>query len=103
MKDLELRNSSLQKLTLCTLLIRAFTGVYWDNHVHGTYRCIVCNQELFSSSKKFESGSGWPSFYDIIQYGAVKEIVDTSLGMKRTEVVCTKVSSLFGSLLSPSD
>lgn len=75
----------------CTLLIRAFTGVYWDNHKDGTYRCVVCNEELFSSSNKFESGSGWPSFYDIIQYGAVKEIVDNSVGMTRTEVVCAKV------------
>jgi hypothetical protein len=73
------------------LLIRAFTGVYWDNHKDGTYRCVVCNQELFSSSTKFDSGSGWPSFYDIIQYGAVKENVDTSLGVRRTEIVCAQV------------
>ena len=77
---------------------RAFTGIYWDNHKDGTYRCVVCNQELFSSSTKFESGSGWPSFSDIIQYGAVKEIVDTSHGMRRTEIVCAKCGAHLGHL-----
>ncbi|CAB4032819.1 peptide-methionine (R)-S-oxide reductase, partial [Paramuricea clavata] len=76
----------------------AFTGVYLDNHKDGTYRCIVCNQELFSSSTKFDSGSGWPSFYDIIQYGAVKENVDTSLGMRRTEIVCAQCGAHLGHL-----
>ncbi|XP_028405464.1 uncharacterized protein LOC114528082 isoform X2 [Dendronephthya gigantea] len=77
---------------------RAFTGVYWDNHKDGIYRCVVCNQELFSSTTKFESGSGWPSFYEVIQNGSVKEIVDTSHGMRRTEIVCAKCGAHLGHL-----
>ena len=74
-----------------SFFVRAFTGIYWDHEKPGIYRCIVCDQELFSSSTKFNSGSGWPSFYDIMKQGTVKELVDRSLGMKRTEIVCSKV------------
>ena len=74
-----------------SFFVRAFTGIYWDHEKPGIYRCIVCDQELFSSSTKFNSGSGWPSFYDVMKQGTVKELVDRSLGMKRTEIVCSKV------------
>jgi peptide-methionine (R)-S-oxide reductase len=67
---------------------RAFSGVYWDHHGTGTYRCICCGAELFTSADKFESGSGWPSFTQPAADDAVNEHVDTSLGMARTEVRC---------------
>jgi peptide-methionine (R)-S-oxide reductase len=67
---------------------RAFTGIYWDHHGTGTYRCICCDAELFTSADKFESGSGWPSFTQPAADDAVNEHVDTSLGMARTEVRC---------------
>lgn len=75
---------------------RAFTGKYWDNHDHGIYRCAGCGQELFSSDTKFDSGTGWPSFYQALDPKAVKEITDTSFGMKRTEVVCSRCGGHLG-------
>ena len=73
------------------LHFRSFTGEYWDNHRKGIYKCIVCEEDLFSSDTKFESGSGWPSFYDVLEKGKVKTIRDTKYGMVRTEVVCAQV------------
>jgi len=66
----------------------AFTGIYWDHHGTGTYRCICCGAELFTSADKFESGSGWPSFTQPAADDVVNEHVDTSLSMARTEVRC---------------
>ncbi|MBI3859600.1 MAG: peptide-methionine (R)-S-oxide reductase MsrB [Thaumarchaeota archaeon] len=66
----------------------AFTGKYWDNHEKGTFHCIVCGTSLFSSETKFESGTGWPSFFQPVSEGAIKEDVDRSYGMTRTEVSC---------------
>ena len=68
---------------------RAFTGKYWDNHDRGTYQCVVCGTPLFSSETKFESGTGWPSFFQPVSRDAVKEDVDRSYGMTRTEVSCS--------------
>ena len=65
-----------------------FTGKYWDNHERGTYSCIVCGTPLFSSDTKFESGTGWPSFFQPVSKGIVKEDADRSFGMVRTEVTC---------------
>uniref|UniRef100_A0A7M5WX26 Peptide-methionine (R)-S-oxide reductase n=1 Tax=Clytia hemisphaerica TaxID=252671 RepID=A0A7M5WX26_9CNID len=67
---------------------RAFTGEYWNNHKKGIYKCVVCNEDLFTSETKFDSGSGWPSFYDVLTKGKVKLISDKSHFMVRTEVLC---------------
>jgi len=75
---------------------RAFSGKYWDEHRSGIYRCAVCGQELFSSEAKFESGTGWPSFYAPINKGAVIENTDDSHGMRRTEVLCSRCQSHLG-------
>ena len=74
----------------------AFTGALWDNHEKGVYYCAGCQQELFSSETKFESGSGWPSFYQPIKEGAVAVGTDTSYGMVRDEVVCSKCGGHLG-------
>src|SRR5262245_50538999 len=69
---------------------RAFTGIYWDNHQSGVYKCICCSQELFNSSTKFDSGTGWPSFWQPIKKDNVEELEDRSYGMVRTEVNCSR-------------
>ena len=75
---------------------RAFTGAYWDNHDDGMYRCVVCDEPLFSSGTKFESGSGWPSFFEPADPARVAEVTDTSHGMVRTEVTCARCGSHLG-------
>ena len=75
---------------------RPFTGTYWDHHGDGTYRCIVCNEPLFDSGTKFESGTGWPSFYDVIQGGHVSTHTDRQWGMTRTEVNCGNCGAHLG-------
>ncbi|HSX01920.1 MAG TPA: peptide-methionine (R)-S-oxide reductase MsrB [Candidatus Saccharimonadia bacterium] len=73
-----------------------WTGVYVDNHADGMYRCAACGQELFSSATKFESGSGWPSFYDVAAAGRVELHDDDSVGMRRTEVTCARCGAHLG-------
>ena len=73
-----------------------FTGEYLDNHEHGVYRCVVCGQELFSSRTKFDSGTGWPSFYEPVNDSSVASKSDRSLWMKRTELVCGNCGSHLG-------
>ena len=68
----------------------AFTGKYWNLHDDGTYHCVCCNAKLFSSGTKFESGSGWPSFYAPVDEKNLKMIDDASYGMRRTEVQCAQ-------------
>ena len=75
---------------------RAFTGALWDNKDAGTYRCAGCGQALFSSETKYESGSGWPSFYEPTGGDAVESREDRSLGMRRTEAVCRQCGSHLG-------
>lgn len=75
---------------------RAFTGKYWNNHEHGIYRCICCGNALFSSDTKFESGTGWPSFWQPIAKENVSTDQDATLGMMRTEVRCAKCEGHLG-------
>lgn len=77
---------------------RAFTGAYWDEHAEGTYRCICCDAPLFSSATKFDSGTGWPSFFAPAADGGVEESVDTSHGMRRVEVHCQRCGAHLGHL-----
>lgn len=73
-----------------------FTGDYWDNHEKGTYRCVVCGAELFSSSTKFESGTGWPSFWEPVKKESVKEKDDHRYDMRRIEAECANCQSHLG-------
>lgn len=75
---------------------RAFTGEYWDNHDDGMYACVVCGEPLFSSDTKYESGSGWPSFWAPLSDGAVATDSDTSHGMVRTEALCSNCGAHLG-------
>lgn len=79
---------------------RAFTGKFWDHHEKGTYTCAVCSTELFSSETKYDSGSGWPSFYDALDKTKVEEIKDISYGMVRIEIVCKKCKSHLGHIFN---
>lgn len=67
---------------------RAFTGRFWDHHEHGTYTCVCCNTPLFTSDAKFDSGCGWPSYFEPIDPANVEEKMDRSYGMIRTEIIC---------------
>lgn len=75
-----------------------FSGKYWDHKGDGLYRCVVCDTPLFDSDTKFESGSGWPSFYDVVDQGNVELKADHSIGMRRTEVVCAECGAHLGHL-----
>ncbi len=75
---------------------RAFTGEYWDCHDDGTYHCVVCDTALFSSDTKFESGSGWPSFFESVGPDVVEIHSDSSHGMVREEAVCAKCGAHLG-------
>ena len=75
---------------------RAFTGQYWDHHEAGEYRCAACGEPLFASNSKFDSGTGWPSFYRPIDADAVAEKTDGSHGMVRVEALCRRCGSHLG-------
>jgi peptide-methionine (R)-S-oxide reductase len=74
----------------------AFTGTYWDNHASGVYRCVACDAPLFGSDTKFESGTGWPSFWAPIDSANVEIEEDRSLAMRRTEVHCAQCGAHLG-------
>ena len=84
------------QVTRCSATERPFTGQYWNHHEDGTYTCVGCGQELFSSDAKFDSGSGWPSYYEAVATDSVTEIKDISYGMVRTEIVCSKCEAHLG-------
>ena len=75
---------------------RAFSGAYWDTKTPGLYRCVVCDLELFHSDTKYDSGSGWPSFWEPIDGDRVTLHTDTAFGMVRTEVRCARCDSHLG-------
>jgi peptide-methionine (R)-S-oxide reductase len=75
---------------------RAFTGEYWNNHEKGIYKCICCGNDLFLSDTKFESGTGWPSFFRPVAPENVREKTDRSLFMTRTEVLCARCGAHLG-------
>jgi len=74
----------------------AFTGAYWDNHEQGTYRCVCCGAELFSSEHKFDSGTGWPSFWRPVKQDTVATEEDDSFFMRRTEALCGRCDAHLG-------
>ena len=74
----------------------AFTGKYWDNHEDGMYRCACCGAELFDSATKFESGSGWPSFWAPVDPAKVRTETDLSHGMERVEALCAQCDAHLG-------
>jgi peptide-methionine (R)-S-oxide reductase len=75
---------------------RAFTGAYWDTKEPGVYRCVCCGNELFDAKTKFDSGTGWPSFYAPLDPARVRTEVDRSLFMKRVEVLCARCDAHLG-------
>jgi peptide-methionine (R)-S-oxide reductase len=75
-----------------------FTGKYYKHNDKGTYNCAACGAELFSSETKYDSGSGWPSFYNVVNKKAIKEVLDDSFGMQRIEVKCANCDSHLGHL-----
>jgi len=74
----------------------AFTGKYWDHHEDGMYRCVCCGNPLFPSDTKFDSGTGWPSFWAPASPDAVKTEEDTSYGMRRVELLCSQCDAHLG-------
>ena len=77
---------------------RAFTGCYWNHKGVGTYHCVVCGTELFDSKDKYDSGSGWPSFWQALDKDEIKQVQDTSHGMVRTELRCGRCDAHLGHL-----
>ena len=75
---------------------RAFSGEYWDNHAAGRYHCVCCGTPLFDAATKFDSGTGWPSFYAPVAKENVREEDDSSFFMRRTEVVCAACDAHLG-------
>ena len=98
--DLQTRRSHLSPLQYAVTqegqTERAFTGTYWNHHEDGTYRCVVCDTPLFDSGTKFESGTGWPSFYDVIANDRIAQHEDRAFGMRRVELTCATCGAHLG-------
>ncbi|WP_448953403.1 peptide-methionine (R)-S-oxide reductase MsrB [Labrys neptuniae] len=75
---------------------RAFTGPFWNSKEKGLYTCVCCGEELFRSDTKFDSGCGWPSYFEAVRPGAVIELDDRSYGMRRTEIRCAACDAHLG-------
>jgi peptide-methionine (R)-S-oxide reductase len=84
------------QVTRCSATERAFTGRYWNEKAKGTYHCVCCGNPLFRSDTKYDSGTGWPSFYAPLAEGAVAEKVDRAHGMERVESVCARCDAHLG-------
>ena len=84
------------KVTRCSATEAPFTGKYWDHHEAGTYRCVCCGERLFDSATKFDSGSGWPSFWSPSAPGRVATRPDHSHFMHRTEILCASCNAHLG-------
>ena len=96
-EELRARLDPLQyEVTQCSATERAFTGKYWNCHDDGTYHCIVCDAPLFTSDTKYDSGTGWPSFWKPVSPSSVAEHTDTSHGMVRTEAICGSCGAHLG-------
>ena len=80
----------------CSATEAPFSGEYWDHHAEGTYVCAACGSALFASSAKFDSGTGWPSYFQPVSSDAVASHEDTTHGMRRTEVKCAQCDSHLG-------
>jgi peptide-methionine (R)-S-oxide reductase len=89
-------NDQQYKVTRCSATEPPFTGAYWDNHESGMYRCICCDEPLFSSDTKFDSGTGWPSFYQPVDKGNFDLETDRTYGMTRIEAKCKKCGAHLG-------
>lgn len=85
-------------VTRCSATEPPFTGKYWNHKGDGKYTCVCCQAELFDSKAKYNSGTGWPSFWEAVDKGRIKEVVDTSYGMERVEVRCAKCDAHLGHL-----
>ena len=112
-KESVMQKSSQKNSALCGILSpeaidvtqnkgteNAFSGKFWDHHEDGVYVCVVCANPLFDSSTKFDSGTGWPSFWKPLEQNSVNEKSDTSYGMKRTEVICSRCGAHQGHVFS---
>lgn len=86
------------EVTRCSATERPFTGKYWDHKADGTYTCVCCGAELFPSDTKFDSGSGWPSFFATLDGAPIAEVEDRAHGMVRTEVQCQECGAHLGHL-----
>lgn len=84
------------QVTRCSATERPFTGRFWDHKENGTYTCVGCGQDLFSSGAKYDAGTGWPSYNGPVKADAVGEIKDISYGMVRTEIVCSRCEAHLG-------
>jgi peptide-methionine (R)-S-oxide reductase len=87
-----------EQFSICRLAgtERAFTGKYWNHKGKGVYHCACCDQPLFASATKYDSGTGWPSFWEAVDAGHVREHEDYSYGMHRVEVLCARCDAHLG-------
>lgn len=101
--DAQLRETLSEEqynVTRCSATEAPFTGEYWDHHAEGVYQCVVCDSPLFASDAKFDSGTGWPSYFQPLSVDLIKEEFDESYGMRRVEAKCAKCHSHLGHIFT---